>query len=1104
MTQPRDQQVRVEALDPARSFIVRAPAGSGKTGLLIQRFLALLARVDEPEEVVAITFTIKAADEMRSRVMRALECSTPQDNDFENRTHRLAVAVRERDTQCDWRLASQPGRLRILTIDALCLSLVRQMVWVSGAGGDLRPGDDADELFRRTARNVFAQLTERDAGWAGIVETVLTLLDNNVPRFETLLVSMLGRRDQWLNYLLEFSADPRAQRANLEAALGRVVSTELECLVTQFDPALERALENVAKGVGAIDFDESLPGTRSSDLSAWQGLAACVLTKTGGVRKRFSARDGFPDDDHLKADARKLCETLAGHPVLITRLHATRTLPAPYYEDEQWQRLEALVECLRIAVTELWLVFQETGEVDFIELVNRAKVALGEPDQPTDLALALDYRIRHILVDEFQDTSLTQIDLLERLTAGWQPGDGRSLLLVGDPMQSIYRFREADVGLYLHVRDHGIGQLQLQPLTLEANFRSRPEIVDWVNETFSVVLPAQDDSGAGAVAYSASQAQRASQPQCGASVHCLVDDDGSEEARLVASLVREARDKDHNASVAILVRARSHLSKLLPQLRAAGVVIRGVNLDPLHAVPAVQDLLALTRALAYPADRIAWFSILRAPWCGLRLDDLSELGRQSAGRLLLETLEDESVLLSLSADGRERATRVRGAMHAALEVRGRCDWCTLVEQTWLALGGPSSLDEVAFGNAQAYLSLVERLDARGDGFDMERLHRLLDEQFANIPPGLADVEIMTLHNAKGLEFDCVIVPGLEREPPPERKKVIEWTTRTDTGGTRDLLLAPIHAVGEQAEPIYSYLRSLEGVRVRNESARLLYVAATRARENLHLIGNAKTSKNGLSKPSNDSLLARLWPIVEPTFEAVGNGAGAAVDLDAVEAASEPLCIRRLPSHWRSPVTASYLRQAPRLPGDEPVEFEWAGAAARHIGTVVHQMLCVMSNAGEREWTANKLETMTPRWRSVLATLGVTGEELDTASTRVAKALLRVLDDPRGKWVLSDTHTHAHSELPLSGVLDGDLVNVVLDRTFVDDNGTRWIVDYKTGVHAGGDLSTFLDREQVRYRAQLDRYARMMTGLESRPTRLGLYFPLHRGWREWLAPESPPL
>src|SRR5207249_4707245 len=148
-------------------------------------------------------------------------------------------------------------------------------------------------------------------------------------------------------------------------------------------------------------------------------------------------------------------------------LAAIRELPPPCYTDAQWQALRALIESLHLAVAQLVLVFTEDGREDFTEAARRALEALGAEEAPSDLAL--DYRIRHILIDEFQDTSRSQFELLKRLTAGWEPGDGRTLFAVGDPMQSIYRFREADVGLFLQARAEGIGALRPASLKLSVN-----------------------------------------------------------------------------------------------------------------------------------------------------------------------------------------------------------------------------------------------------------------------------------------------------------------------------------------------------------------------------------------------------------------------------------------------------------------------------------------------------------------------------------------------------------------------------------------------------------------------------------------------------------
>lgn len=137
--------------------------------------------------------------------------------------------------------------------------------------------------------------------------------------------------------------------------------------------------------------------------------------------------------------------------------------------------------------------------------------ALGADEAPTDLALRLDYRLRHILVDEFQDTSWLQKKLLEKLTFDWQPGDGRTLFIVGDGMQSCYGFRNANVGLFLAVRDKGIGQVSLDSLKLRVNFRSQANIVDWVNRHLPLPFHARMISGA---VVSASAQQIASTTRC--------------------------------------------------------------------------------------------------------------------------------------------------------------------------------------------------------------------------------------------------------------------------------------------------------------------------------------------------------------------------------------------------------------------------------------------------------------------------------------------------------------------------------------------------------------------------------------------------------------
>jgi ATP-dependent exoDNAse (exonuclease V) beta subunit len=319
------------------------------------------------------------------------------------------------------------------------------------------------------------------------------------------------------------------------------------------------------------------------------------------------------------------------------------------------------------------------------------------------------------------------------------------------------------------------------------------------------------------------------------------------------------------------------------------------------------------------------------------------------------------------------------------------------------------------------------------------------------------------------------------------------------GSASDLLLAPIRATGTEKDRLYEYLRRLDTEKGRNESGRLLYVAATRAKKHLHLLGTVARNKKGeLPAPDPRTLLALLWPLLESEFRTKAVESEAAAEARPPAAAEN---LRRLQAAWEAPplpeAVAWQAGALPPLPGELPaVEFDWASETIRHVGTVVHQALQQIGREGLARWDQTRLETLVPGFRLALARSGVPDNQLGDAVARVQEALARVVRDPRGTWLFDPAQSEARSEYPLAFVEHGQPATVILDRTFVDKNGVRWIVDFKTSTHSGGGLDEFLDREQERYRGQLERYAAVLLKLDSRPIRLGLYFPLLGGWREW--------
>jgi ATP-dependent exoDNAse (exonuclease V) beta subunit len=1102
MSDAPDSVARQRALDPSRSFIVQAPAGSGKTELLIQRYLRLLAAVEHPEEIVAITFTRKAAGEMRERVLGALVAARSgkaPESEHERSTLELAAAALARDAAGGWDVVDNPARLRIQTIDSLCASLTRQMPMLSRFGSQPESVEDADELYREAARAT-VDLVESDDAVAQDVERLLSHLDNDAVRVEGLLAGMLSRRDHWLRHV------HGRERGELEAALQnerREALRRVCALLPEGHQDECRALAGYVLGnLGRTAFENSADD--------WATLAHAFLTKDEDWRQRLTKAEGFPagkPGQMWKDRAAALFGGLREFDAFRTALADMRGLPPGQYDEIQWEILGAMTRLLPRAVAQLKLVFQARGQVDFTEVAQGALRALGEAEAPSDLALALDYRIRHLLVDEFQDTSISQHELVAKLMAGWDPGDGRTLFAVGDPMQSIYRFREAEVGLFLRARASGFGAVALEPVRLTANFRSQEGIVDWVNAAFARVLPSREDIGRGAVPYTPSMATRGALPGAAVVVHPFFNGAHTAEGTAVAEIVKRARNDDGNATIAILVRNRGHLRDIVPQLKEAGLRFQAIDIEELGHRPVVQDLLALARALSHPADRTAWLAVLRAPWCGLTLADLDALAGGDFLRSIWELMNDGTRVAAVSVDGRARLERVRDVLQACLARRSRGTLRERVAGAWFSLSGPACVESVTdLEDAEIFFEYLQDHEEGGEIADPDAFESGLAELYA-LPDQQADgrLQIMTIHKAKGLEFDVVVVPGLGRSPRADDARLLLWMEQPREAGATDLLLAPIRGAGAGSDPIYDWLQKRENEKGRLESGRLLYVAATRARQRLHLLGTVglKADEDGvpvMSEPGSRTLLRQLWPIVSPVFVEAAARLASSMDIPAdeqIKGGTIDQALHRVASGWRSPEPPPRVGWTPPADparADVGIEFSWAGESARRVGSVVHRWLQHMGDAGLAGWDEKRIESLRPVFQAELLAAGVLSGEAPSAAEQVAAVLTRTLADERGRWLLR-AREDAQSELRLTGVTDDGIVNVIVDRTFVDEQGTRWIVDYKTGGHEGGDTTAFLDREQERYRPQLERYAAFLKARDGRPVRLGLYFPLLKGWRE---------
>ncbi|MCC6916311.1 UvrD-helicase domain-containing protein [Nitrosomonas sp.] len=1133
-----DQVERLQALDPQHSFIIQAPAGSGKTGLLTQRFLVLLATVDEPEEIIAITFTRKAASEMKHRILQALRAAADErevaKDAYQRQLRELANRVLAHDQARGWQLLQNPSRLRIRTIDSLCAWLVDRMPVCSRQGALSSVAEDADRLYLEAAR-LTVEALEEEGEWTAAIEHLIGHLDNRLDRLQQLIADMLARRDLWLHGVVD-AANSDGMRDRLESVLSGRVAEAIERLADavpagcqpEIIELMQFAAVNLSEAESADSNTVHWPGNALEDRLAWESIADFLLTQTGDWRKQVTKANGFPapssvrDADvkeYLNGMKQRMSELLAAlqnEETFRQQLCLLRQLPPERYTDEEWETLQALFSLLKVAAGYLLLVFRQHGQVDFSEIAMAAVRALGEPETPTDLALALDYRIRHILVDEFQDTSSNQAELLQRLTAGWQTGDGRTLFLVGDPMQSIYRFRQAEVGLFLDIRDSGcFGQIQMKFLRLSVNFRSQGGIVDWVNRYFPQILPDTDKVDLGAVSYAPSVASHAASGQEAVRVYPCLQRDDPAEAKQVVAIIEQARATRPNGRTAVLVRNRSHLVSIVASLRQKKLRFQAVEIEQLAQRAVIRDLMVLTRALVHPADRIAWLALLRAPFCGLSLQDLHTVANTLPQHVLIDALRTCAGSGVLSEEGGQRVNRVLPVLECALTLYDRMSLRRCVEGAWTSLGGPACVqDETDLADAEVYFQLLENFDVIGYRPDIQELDERLIQLFA-LPDVAADdsLQLMTLHKAKGLEFDTVILPGLGKSPRGDQEKLLNWLVFRDQSRQSALLCAPISAAGGEKNPISAYILSEEKKRTALEEARLLYVAVTRAKHSLHLLGHLKADSGTLEggdrlSPPSDTLLAKLWPAVAADFQKRLRETGVENLPVSNGRASSPLFVsrKRLVPAWQPPplpeavAVAMHAHEAGMT--EEPVDFDWAGEPARLVGVVVHRLLHRIGLAGIENINQQDLDGFIQTGRSLLMQSGIAPQDLETAVQQITKTLrVMCVEDETGRWILSSRHQEAHCEWALLVAAGGSTSISIIDRTFVDTAGVRWVIDYKTGSHSGGGLEEFLDREQQRYRPQLERYAQALQRMENRPIRLAIYFPLLGKWREWILPRG---
>lgn len=1065
-----DSVQRNQATDPRKSYIVQAPAGSGKTEILTQRYLRLLGCVSAPEQIVALTFTRKAASEMRERIVHALTWAAsnkPATSLHQQTTLDFAKQALKQSELHQWHLLHQSNRLKIITIDSLCQSINHAIPLLEKQIAYAQISDTSSVHYNQAARDCIDYAIKTN-DYQQAIKTMLLHVDNKQEELISLFVSLLSQRDQWLSPL--FHAKEQ-EKSTFETAVRLIEQHELSRLKHSLPDELSQKLIRLCRTMATVENKPDSPRYLLKDWSAVEqynqaiavALSKLILGSNDKLRKSFDHHVGLIKKDcppeeyqHLKTSSTEVLSQLQYYPDFLAALIQVTKLPKPEYDQEQWEVLQSLFTLLPLLTGFLHLSFSEHNVVDFTAVSQQALTALGADGHPTDLALYLDHAIHHLLVDEFQDTSITQFDLLGKLVQGWDAADGKTLFIVGDPMQSIYRFRQAEVGLFFRAKEQGIGPVSLDFLQLSCNFRSTETIVNWVNQRFSQIFPNQIDIESGAVSFHPSvHVLKSNEQHC---INAMQYANKEQEANHLIDIIRNELDDNPDKSIAILVRSRKQLSEIVRLLRQNNIPYQGTEIDLLSNLMHLRDVWSITQALLYPGNRLSWLAALHSPYCGLHLADIQRIAAFNYKNSIYHNLLQLEQINGLSEEGRFRANYFIQVMHTAITQRYQSQLSEWLRLTLGALQYQIVLDSKQMLDLEQFWILIDRYEQDGRIANFteftDELEKLYSKQVTPSP-----LQIMTIHKSKGLEFDTVILPGIGSQAPRGELPLLRWLKLPTQEHGDILLFSPIKAAHHEQCSLYNYLGDLDNEKSMYEAQRLLYVAVTRAKSKLYLLD----SSNKSYQSSFRGLLSSQEFIEFEETETTEQKAFACPKLE------------RIPIHLCKNVNYQL-----NMASNESINL--SSGIPRLIGIVTHKLM---------QWICDHHPTSkdTIPWNWVKAELDLLGfDEVMCSQTinSMKQQIIKLFSNEIGLWIIKK-HDNEHNEYELLVEQEGKLVTRIIDRTF-DDQQIRWVIDFKTGKE---DLAS-----KEKHKIQLNQYADYLRSSTPLRIRCGLYYLASGHWLDW--------
>lgn len=1049
----RDRAAREYAVDPAQHVALEASAGTGKTKVLVDRYVNLIRIGVEPRRVLALTFTRKAAAEMRARIVAEL-------------TRMAEIGAMPPEI---WKaLRGRLSEVAISTIDAFCLSLLGEFPLEADVDPGFGVADETetprlmDEALDRTLR-IGRGHSAHDP------EVGLLFARLGEGRLRAALTRLLDRRLVALDALDRFLA--RAGAGLTTATVAARGAARVRALV---DP--DRLTRFVATGPDAGDFrllatllGRAVAAGDAADAAlvadALARLRDYTCTRGGTPRKRLAhLKTCFPSAAAYKTHTALVGEIGAAVPALVDAQRREVNILAA--RGLRWLAARAFEQYRR--------TLDEHAMVDFTDALTKALALLAQMEEFSQSRYRLESRYQHVLVDELQDTSRSQWALVELLVRAWSEGVGvaydgpapPSIFVVGDRKQSIYGFRDAEVGV-MEDAARLVGRLRQGRdgrRAIVQSFRAVPALQRFVNDVCDEI----DKRGDRADAFRYDDADRF--PVVGDDprrqpVGLVAGPDTGYCARAVASEIRRlldegatVRDRDTGVpramapgDVAILFRSRDSHREFERALEALGVpfyVYKGLGF---FDADEVKDVLALIAYLAEPASDRCAAAFLRSRLVRLSDPALTALAPHVARAVASPA--PPAALDRLHDDDRTVLTMTRAAARRWIALADRLPPAELVDLVLtetaydVEIAGPARAQ--ARENLKKLRGLVRRLQNRGYatlGRISTRLSQLMAGDESNAIVDAVDaVNLMTVHAAKGLEFPVVFVVNLSRGAGGGGDAVEVVTRRSLEGEVDDLV-----SIDGLADDVRDEIEARE----REESKRLVYVALTRARDRLYLATALAKGQTFTPSPSS------LGQVLPPSFASAFARAGAAGE-DVVEwhAASGAVHACRVVTPRERVATAGEETHLPP-PGDDFAPLVFVDRTPRAASDVARDGAAVPAGTRgvdrdeARSWgallhravAAGALRFDGARRVALLASLmpAASAAERDLVSAAVERLAER--DDVRA--LISEPDVQ--HEVPVSWRDDGVTLRAVVDLLVRHADGSVTVAEFKTGVPREAD------------------------------------------------------